>query len=119
VIDVQNGFIRPSTEQVVPRINDLVQTWTGFVGDVAFTRFVNTPDSQYQRLIGWKRLQGSPDTDIVSTLAPMTKSVIDKNFYSVFTSESFHELIQKKGWRVVAIYGIATDSCEKTAMECV
>jgi nicotinamidase-related amidase len=106
VVDMQNGFIRPSTEQVVPKVQGLVESWAGLGGEVVFTRFINTPDSQYERLIGWKRLQSAPETDLVSTLAPLAKTVIDKNFYSVFTSEKFRDLIQKKAGESLQSLGL-------------
>jgi nicotinamidase-related amidase len=118
VIDLQNGFIRSATKDVVPKIVDLVSTWTHAGGEVVFTRFRNEPGSQYVRLMGWSRLEGSPDTDLVPEIQPLAKTIIDKYFYSAFTAEAFRDLAKRHGWHQFAIAGIATDSCVlKTAMD--
>jgi nicotinamidase-related amidase len=104
VIDVQNGFIRASTEGVIPKIKALVQTWVAAGGRPVFTRFINVPDSPYERLI--------------STLKPLAMQVIDKNYYSAFSAGAFRDLVRKNAWHRIAIAGIATDSCVlKTAMD--
>ena len=112
VVDVQNGF--------VPVIADLVDRWQAAGLDVVFTRYFNSPGSQFQRLFGWSGLQGPPETDIVPELTTQvsgTTAVVDKHIYSLFTSHG-RELVRRHGWTDLYICGIATESCVlKTAAD--
>ncbi|AUS78884.1 hydrolase [Actinoalloteichus sp. AHMU CJ021] len=119
VIDMQNGFISPKSEPVIDRVVRLVRRWDAARRPIVFTRFRNVPGSQYERLIGWTRLQGSPETDIVPELVPYAARhhVIDKTYYSTFTEE-FTALASARGWTRFTIAGIATESCVmKTAAD--
>ena len=107
VVDVQNGFIYENTYHVVPRIVDLVRRWPG---PVVFTRFHNVPGSNYERLIGWRRLQGPPDTDLAVALQPYAQSVIDKDGYTFFSAEG-RQLAEQQGWTDIYFCGIDTDIC--------
>lgn len=120
VVDVQNGFVRDASRHVVPVIADLVDRWQAAGLDVVFTRYFNSPGSQYERLFGWTGLQGPPETDIVSELAAQARratAVVDKRIYSLFTSPG-HELVRRHGWTDLYVCGIATESCVlKTAAD--
>ena len=63
VIDVQNGFVSPKTEYVVPRILELIEQFKGEL--VVATKFLNYQESPYFRFMGWERLTASPETDII------------------------------------------------------
>lgn len=120
VVDVQNGFVRDASRHVVPVIADLVDRWQAAGLDVVFTRYFNSPGSQFERLFGWTGLHGPPETDIVSELAVQARAataVIDKDIYSLFTSHG-RELIRSHGWTDLYVCGIATESCVlKTAAD--
>jgi nicotinamidase-related amidase len=120
VVDVQNGFVRDPSRHVVPVIADLVDRWQAAGLDVVFTRYFNSPGSQFERLFGWTGLQGPPETDIVSELAAQARAatvVIDKRIYSLFTSHG-RELVRSHGWTDLYVCGIATESCVlKTAAD--
>ena len=64
VVDVQNGFVNEHTRHVIEPINRLIGAFSGRGVPVAFTRFVNTPDSGYQRWIGWTRFMRGPENDL-------------------------------------------------------
>ena len=52
VVDVQNGFVNEHTRQIIEPVNRLIAGFRERGEQVAFTRFVNTPGSGYQRWIG-------------------------------------------------------------------
>lgn len=113
VIDMQHGFLNERSRHVVPRVVSLLDAWRQVGGEVIFTRFHNAPGSPYERLIHWTRLQGPPDTDIVSELRPYAggaADVIDKPHYTLFTSEGI-EAVRKGGWHDLVFCGAATDGC--------
>jgi nicotinamidase-related amidase len=114
VVDVQNGFVNDESRHVVPRIVELVRRWPG---PVAFSRFFNRPESSYERLIGWTKFHGPPETDLVDELKPYAANVIDKHAYSFFGAEG-QALAAAQGWKDVYVCGIDTDICVlKTAVD--
>ncbi len=120
VVDVQNGFVRDASRHVVPVIAELVDRWQRGGLDVVFTRYFNSPGSQYERLFGWTSLQGPPETDIVLELAEHAEraiAIVDKQIYSLFTPQG-SELVRRHGWTDLYVCGIATESCVlKTAAD--
>jgi nicotinamidase-related amidase len=116
-VDMQNGFLGQKSSHVVPAVVRLVEHWKKAGGTVVFTQFFNKPGSAYERLIGWKRLETSPETDICAELKPFLTTVIRKEIYSAFTPE-FIELASRSGWTTIVLCGVATDGCVlKTAVD--
>lgn len=120
VIDMQNGFVSSKSAPIVPHVVDLVDRWEQAGGATLFTRFINYPGSPYERLISWSRMQTSPETDVVETIAPAAKravAVIDKPIYSLFTDEGA-AVVAENSWTDLVLCGIATESCVlKTACD--
>jgi nicotinamidase-related amidase len=120
VVDVQNGFVTEHSAHVVPIIVDLVRHWQESGRDVVFTRYINHPGSIFERAMGWSKLQGTPEIDIVSELQPFTASaiaVIDKRIYSMFTDEGV-QLAGDRSWTEMYVCGIDTEVCVlKTAVD--
>ncbi len=120
VIDVQNGFLTEHSRPVVPIIVELVQRWQAASGDIVFTRYLNFPGSQYERLLGWTELRESPATDIVDELAPYAEkatAIVDKAIYTLFNEEGA-TLVKERAWTDLYICGIDTNSCVlKTAVD--
>ncbi|WP_431905335.1 cysteine hydrolase [Micromonospora carbonacea] len=112
ITDMQNGFVREQSAHVVPVIVDLVQRWQQAGGDTLFTRYLNYPGSPFERFFGWRRLQSTPEIDIVAELVPYIDRgvVLDKTIYSPFSPDGV-ELIRKHGWNEFYFCGIATESC--------
>ncbi len=113
VVDMQNGFVNERSRHGIPTVVDLVGRWQQAGGDTIFTRFLNYPHSPYERLIGWSRLQASPETDIVDELVPyldQARAVIDKPIYTLFTEEGA-KVVREGGWTDLIFCGIATESC--------
>ncbi len=120
VVDVQNGFIREPSRPVVPVIAEFTERWQAAGGATVFSRFINTPDSAFARMIQWTKVQESPEIDIVDELtaaASRATAVIDKPGYTVFSPEGV-EIFGRGGWTDLLICGIATESCVcKTAVD--
>ncbi|MBQ1062148.1 cysteine hydrolase [Micromonospora sp. C41] len=112
VTDMQNGFVREQSAHIVPVVVDLVRRWQAAGGDTLFTRYLNYPGSPFERFFGWRRLQSSPDTDIVPELLPYAErgATLDKKIYSPFTPEGAR-LVERRGWKELYFCGIATESC--------
>jgi nicotinamidase-related amidase len=113
VIDMQNGFINQRSEHVVPVVQELVECWEGLGRPVVFTRYHNYPGSPFERMISWSAVQGPPETDIVTGLAPhadRARAIIDKKIYSYFTQEGA-ALAEQEGWTDLVFCGVATESC--------
>ena len=114
VVDVQNGFVNNNSRHVVPRIVEFLKHWPH---DVVFTQFFNQPGSQFERLIDWRLLHASPDTDLVEALEPYAKTVIPKIGYSFF-DDTGREIARDRNWKEVLVCGIDTESCVlKTAVD--
>ncbi|MEV0387903.1 isochorismatase family cysteine hydrolase [Nonomuraea sp. NPDC050643] len=120
VVDVQNGFIREESAYVVPVIVNLVARWQAAGADVVFTRYLNYPGSNFEKLFDWSKCMESPEIDIVPELMPYAeraKAVVDKTMYSLFNNEGLR-LVRENGWTDFYVCGIATESCVlKTAVD--
>ncbi|NEA15955.1 cysteine hydrolase family protein [Streptomyces halstedii] len=113
VIDMQNGFVNHHSRHAVPAVTDLVARWSAAGRPVVFTRYFNYPDSPYERFFQWRRLQESPETDIVPELADAAghaHAVVDKTGYTLFAPEAT-DLVRRAGWTDLVFCGIATESC--------
>jgi nicotinamidase-related amidase len=119
VVDVQNGFARGPATDVVPAIVDLVARWQAAGGKTLYTRYLNYPDSPFERIMGWTQLRDSPEIDLVDELTPYLgdQLVIDKTIYSLFTDEGAR-IVEALGWTDLIICGLTTESCVcKTAVD--
>lgn len=115
VIDVQNGFVSPKTEYVVPRILELIEQFEGEL--VVATKFLNYQESPYFRFMGWERLTSSPETDLIPEVENKASLVIEKAIYSA-CKDKFCNLLSAKDIDEVYLVGIDTDCCVlKTATD--
>lgn len=119
VIDVQNGFITPESEHVAPVIAKIVDCWSAAGGAIAFSRYFNYTDSEFERLSDFYGLYGPPETDLdprISTAAS-DPLVIDKLTYSGLSPE-FERVARRHRWTDVVLCGIDTELCVlATALE--
>ncbi len=122
VVDMQNGFVNHKSGHIVQAVSEFVRSWNGAGGRVLATRFLNQEGSQWERLIHWRRLRESPETDleprILDAVAASERNVvIDKTSYTSLTPEA-RSLMQLAPAEEVLICGIATDGCVlKTAVD--
>ncbi|MET7284198.1 isochorismatase family cysteine hydrolase [Kribbella sp. NPDC005582] len=121
VVDMQNGFISEKSAPIIPPVVDFVRQWRDAGRPYVLTRFLNSPGSLFERLIGWSRLETSPEIDLIPELQEFEDdavAILDKpNLYSYFSAEGL-ELAESHGWTDFVVVGIATESCVlKTATD--
>jgi len=108
IVDVQNGFVSPRTRHIVPELNSLMRQH--HFDNIAFTRFINTPESPYIRYLDWHRLQSEQECALVDSLIPFAKKVFSKYVYTGINSETLSYL-KNNDVKVVFLAGIDTDCC--------
>ncbi|WP_088892470.1 cysteine hydrolase family protein [Leptolyngbya ohadii] len=117
VVDVQTGFINDFTHHIPQRIARLIQQQT--YAPILFTRFINSPDSPYTRLLQWDSCDREPETELAADLAPYVQSK------RIFSKPGLcglpQELVRYLGdhqVQQIAVAGIDTDMCVlKIAMD--
>ena len=108
VVDVQNGFINPSTAHVVDRIHSLLEM--DLFDHVIFTRFKNRQDSPYIKHLKWNDFFSENEIQIVDSLRPFAGRIVDKYSYSGITS-GIVEFIKAEHIQTAFVCGIDTDCC--------
>lgn len=110
VVDVQQGFVNDYTHHIPQRVATLIAR--GQHRPVLFTRFVNTPDSTYRRLLDWHDCASDDETALAAEVAPSARGA------QVFRKEGIAGLpsdlkqhLREAGYRQVAVCGIDTDMC--------
>ena len=117
VVDVQWGFINEFTQHIPARVSRLIET--GDYAPVLFTRFVNSPASPYQRLLGWHGCTTPGETALVEELARFAddERVFTKLGKAGMPDELSARLCAERV-RQISVVGIDTDMCLlKTAMD--
>lgn len=111
VIDVQNYFVNEHTKRVPERIVEYLEKEKP--SHVLFTKFVNTPDSNFARQLNWNKCQHAPEIDFHPLIEPFTEEgkVFVKNSYSAFGARGFEVYLKKHRIREMRLCGIDTDSC--------
>ncbi len=86
---------------------------------ILFTRFVNSPDSPYHRILNWHECQEGPDTELAPGLveqADPTRIFVKQGHTGL--PEGLKSQLKEDGVTRVAVAGIDTDMCVlKTAMD--
>jgi len=117
VIDVQNGFVTKHAKHIVPVITTLINVASEHKVPVIATRFLNKPDSQYVKLMNWRKFMAPPAIDLIPQVAERCDYVIEKGVYSSLTTD-FWKLMSTHHWDHFVICGIATEGCVmKTAVD--
>lgn len=117
VVDVQRGFINEFTHHIPSRVARLIDTHE--FEPVLFTRFVNTPDSPYQRLLDWHACQGPPETELVPELSGVARpaNVFEKRGLTG-VPDALAERLRRDRVTEINVVGIDTDMCVlKVAMD--
>lgn len=117
IVDVQSGFINPFTHHIPQRIARLIER--NEYAPVLFTRFINSTDGPYQRLLNWHSCDSEPETKIV----PELELFVEQKF--VFSklglcgmTDSLAKYLQQQHIEKAFIVGIDTDMCVlKIAMD--
>jgi nicotinamidase-related amidase len=108
IIDVQNGFINPSTAHIPAKIKSLLDA-VAFEHRI-FTQFFNPPGSPYEKLIQWTRLRTNEEIAIVPELTPYPSVVFQKPIYSC-VSQDFLRYAKAQQIHQFYLAGIDTDCC--------
>ncbi|MEJ6480034.1 isochorismatase family cysteine hydrolase [Nostoc punctiforme UO1] len=117
VVDMQNGFMSEQCRHIIPTVIKLIERFLAIGKLVEFTRFINTADSNYVKLIQWSRLINEPETSIIDELQPYINNIFDKHYYSAFTG-NFSAFIFLNQISKIYLCGVETDSCIlKTAID--
>lgn len=111
VIDVQNFFVNEKTKDLPQKIADFIKK--NKFDFVLFTQFVNKEDSNFFKLLNFKKSTGSPDTDISTDLLEFVHkdNLFEKSTYSIFKSPKLFEFLKKNNIKKLFLCGIDSDSC--------
>lgn len=113
IVDMQVGFINSAhTKEVADRTKGLLQM--GLFDGVIMTRFINSDNSTYEKLLDWKEMKSGEAIDLVGNYREYADCVIDKSIYTCVNSDFLQKLCQLNGGNYpesVYIVGIDTDCC--------
>lgn len=111
VVDVQNYFVNEKTKDIPGKTAQYIRE--NKFDFVLFTKFVNKEGSNWFKLLGWKKMAGSPDTDIHSVLKEFVNedNVFEKTSYSIFKAPGFEEFLKKNDIKELYLCGIDIDAC--------
>ncbi|MBP2159203.1 MULTISPECIES: cysteine hydrolase family protein [Asticcacaulis] len=105
-VDVQKGFVSPSSRHVLKPIEDIQHRFD----HVVFTRFYNPDPSPFRRILGYHDLApGSEGIELAITPRP-DAVIIDKPNYSGCNAALERHLARWRA-REVHVAGIATEAC--------
>lgn len=111
IVDVQNFFINKWTQHIPKNIIGLIKKENFPL--IAFSQFINTPNSQFVKQLNFTGCCLPPYTDIVNDLKPWVKkdNVFIKNTFSVFTNSGFEKYLKKKKIEELTIVGLDAEYC--------
>ena len=106
IVDVQNGFICPSTAHIPALVEKLQYNYkTVFV-----TQFYNQEDSFFRTLLNWNQVKIDTQEFQLAFIPKKNAILLEKTFYSCVTPEFLDELAMRL-IKQVDICGIETDIC--------
>ena len=117
IVDLQRGFMNDFTHHIPERIARVIER--GRHDPLLFTRFVNVPESPYQRFLDWHDVAAPPDTELVPEMVRFVARgrVFEKRGYTGLPEELGAHL-REIAAEEVTVVGIDTDMCVlKTAMD--
>ena len=117
LVDMQNGFIAQNHEckELEPRISGLLESKV--FDAVMATRFLNNPNSIYERLLDWHGMESTMEQAIPSEYRNHIDIVMDKQVYNGASDESIRMLCRLNDGMLpsqVFIVGMDTDACVLT-----
>jgi nicotinamidase-related amidase len=112
IVDVQNGFVNNNSRHVLPQVTRLARHWIDRGWPVYMSQFTNTSGSQWERLLGWSKLEREDEIALHMDLEELAKSakVFQKYTYTCVT-DIFASDLATNDWQSVYLCGIATDGC--------
>ena len=117
VVDVQRCFINDYTRHIPAKVAKLAAS--NAYGPLIFTRFVNTPDSPFRRLLDWHECESEPGTLLVDEIAGAAeRGMVFVKLGHVGVSDELRDYLRGLAIQHITIVGIDTDMCVlKTAMD--
>jgi nicotinamidase-related amidase len=112
IVDVQNGFVNDNSRHVLPAVRELALRWVDAGLPIYMSQFTNHAGSQWERLIGWKRLASEHEIAIHDDLADVAAraKTFRKRTYTCLVGPLLDDLDRER-WSEVVLCGIATDGC--------
>lgn len=111
VVDMQKGFlVTDSTRHLTHEVNELISVWKDKDWPIAYSRFVNLPGSNYERLRDWHELMDEPDTELADELVVASPYILKKGSYSAWSGETTSICVSQQ-LRDVVIVGVDTNEC--------
>ena len=80
VIDMQKGFINENNEFLIKNIENLLKN--RLFDKIIATKFINCENSQYEKYLDWKEMQGGEQTEFALQF-PENTTVIEKCSYGL------------------------------------
>lgn len=116
LIDMQNGFLQQEhTKQLVPKIETLLQK--KIFDSVLATKFVNTDNSPFTKIMQWNGMIEPNEQDIIESLKQYIDITIIKNTYDCVNKafiEQLYKVNNNKKPKKVYLAGVDTDACVLT-----
>lgn len=113
IIDMQNGFLESEhTKNLTQKIEELLKSNAFDV--IIGTRFLNAPNSIYEKLFHWKKLESEAETAIPESLLKHMDYVEDKFIYNCVHTSFLQRLCQLNDGQLptqVYLAGVDTDCC--------
>lgn len=111
VIDVQNHFAVEKAADLPEKILKYIKNTK--YDHVVFTKFRNVSSSNFHKILHYKRVIKSPETDIHPVLEPLTnnKNTFEKLTYSAFKDPKFVDFLKRNKVRELSLCGINIDGC--------
>ena len=113
VIDLQNDFINENTKDIPIIVQELIKK--NMFDYVAFTKFVNSVDSIFYKVLGYKGCINDADREIVIDIG--NARIFEKRVYTAFIDE-LKKFIEDNSIKTIYLCGIDTNACVfKTALD--
>ncbi len=113
VVDVQNYFINEHTKGLPEKIQKFIVRNENNFDYVVFTKFVNKINSNFVKMLGWRKCFKSPEIDIDKSLLEFThkNNVFAKHGFSAFKSQEFVKFLKRNKIKNLYICGTDTEAC--------
>ncbi len=116
IVDMQNGFLENErTSKLVDKYDKLLSL--NLFDTVIATRFINSTDSVYEKLLNWKMMKSDSEIAVPDKIAKHVDYFVDKYIYNCVNSDFIQRLCQFNGGSYpekVFIAGVDTDCCVLT-----
>lgn len=114
VIDVQGFFLNEVTGEVPTRIARFIENNQDKFDFILFFKFINDINSNWVKILGWKRMLKPEETRIALDLRKFLKKdnvFVKKAAFSIFRVEEFKKFVKDKSISKFYICGMDTHAC--------